>query len=91
MIKRYHKHFSDAIELLENNDREAFIDRFKSVTNWMGDYSSLFLDESRVMLQQVHDNRHYEENKIRDFDRYLLQDQKRRLLTSFFFLVTVIT
>ena len=60
MIKRYHKHFSDAIELLENNNREAFIDRFKSVTNWMGDYSSLFLDESRVMLQQVHDNRHYE-------------------------------
>lgn len=61
MIKRYHKHFSDAIELLENEDREAFIDRFKSVTNWMGDYSSLFLNESRVLLQQAHDNRHYED------------------------------
>ncbi|MGJ8581882.1 MAG: bifunctional chorismate mutase/prephenate dehydrogenase [Psychromonas sp.] len=60
MIKRYHKHFSDAIELLENNNREEFIERFKSVTNWMGDYSSLFLNESRVMLQQAHDNRHYE-------------------------------
>lgn len=61
MIKRYHKHFSDAIELLENEDREAFINRFKSVTNWMGDYSSLFLNESRVLLQQAHDNRHYED------------------------------
>lgn len=61
MIKRYHKHFSDAIELLENSDREAFIKRFESVTDWMGDYSQLFLDESRVMLQQAHDNRHYEE------------------------------
>jgi len=60
MIKRYHKHFSDAIELLENSDREAFIKRFESVTDWMGDYSQLFLDESRVMLQQAHDNRHYE-------------------------------
>jgi len=60
MIKQYHKHFADAIELLEANNREEFIDRFKSVTNWMGDYSTLFLDESRVMLQQVHDNRHYE-------------------------------
>lgn len=60
MIKRYHKHFSDAIELLEANDREAFINRFKSVTDWMGDYASLFLTESRTMLQQVHDNRHYE-------------------------------
>ena len=60
MIKRYHKHFSDAIELLENSDREAFIKRFESVTDWMGNYSQLFLDESRVMLQQAHDNRHYE-------------------------------
>jgi len=61
MIKRYHKHFSDAIELLENSDRAAFIKRFESVTDWMGDYSQLFLDESRVMLQQAHDNRHYED------------------------------
>tara|TARA_R110001583_G_scaffold25250_4_gene91570 strand:- start:35957 stop:37084 length:1128 start_codon:yes stop_codon:yes gene_type:complete len=61
MIKRYHQHFSDAIELLENSDREAFIKRFESVTDWMGNYSQLFLDESRVMLQQAHDNRHYEE------------------------------
>lgn len=61
MIKRYHKHFSDAIELLENSDREAFIKRFESVTDWMGDYSQLFLDESRVMLQQAHDNRQYED------------------------------
>lgn len=59
MIKRYHKHFSDAIELLENNDRDAFVKRFESVTNWMGDYSTLFLNESRTLLQQAHDNRQY--------------------------------
>ena len=59
MIKRYHKHFSDAIELLENNDRDAFVDRFESITNWMGDYSTLFLNESRTLLQQAHDNRQY--------------------------------
>jgi chorismate mutase/prephenate dehydrogenase len=61
MIKRYHQHFADAIELLENSDRAEFIKRFESVTDWMGDYSQLFLDESRVMLQQAHDNRHYED------------------------------
>ena len=43
------------------DDREAFIARFKSVTNWMGDYSTLFLDESRTLLQQAHDNRNYED------------------------------
>ncbi|PKH01562.1 bifunctional chorismate mutase/prephenate dehydrogenase [Psychromonas sp. MB-3u-54] len=61
MIKRYHQHFAEAIELLENADREQFIKRFQSVTEWMGDYSSLFLDESRSLLQQAHDNRHYED------------------------------
>lgn len=61
MIKRYHQHFSEAIELLEHADREQFIQRFQSVTEWMGDYSSLFLDESRALLQQAHDNRHYED------------------------------
>jgi len=61
MIKRYHQHFSEAIELLENADRDKFIKRFESVTEWMGDYSSLFLDESRALLQQAHDNRHYED------------------------------
>jgi chorismate mutase/prephenate dehydrogenase len=61
MIKRYHQHFAEAIELLENADREQFIKRFESVTEWMGDYSSLFLDESRSLLQQAHDNRHYED------------------------------
>jgi len=61
MIKRYHQHFADAIELLENSDRAEFIKRFESVTDWMGDYSQLFLDESRAMLQQAHDKRHYED------------------------------
>lgn len=61
MIKRYHQHFAEAIKLLENVDRAEFIKRFESVTEWMGDYSSLFLDESRALLQQAHDNRHYEE------------------------------
>ncbi|GLS92325.1 T-protein [Psychromonas marina] len=61
MIKRYHQHFADAIEMLENADRDEFIKRFESVTDWMGDYSQLFLDESRVMLQQAHDKRHYED------------------------------
>jgi chorismate mutase/prephenate dehydrogenase len=59
MIKRYHKHVSEAIKLLENGDRDAFIERFQSVTKWMGDYSSLFMNESRALLQQAHDSRHY--------------------------------
>ena len=61
MIKRYHQQFSDAITLLENGDRAAFIKRFESVTDWMGDYSTLFLNESRTLLQQAHDNRQYGE------------------------------
>ncbi|MCK5819089.1 MAG: bifunctional chorismate mutase/prephenate dehydrogenase [Psychromonas sp.] len=57
MINRFHKHFYEAIELLKNNDKDAFLGRFRSVTQWMGDYSIAFLNESRTLLQQVNDNR----------------------------------
>ena len=63
MIKQYHQHFSDSINLLENTDRDAFITRFESVTEWMGDYSGMFLSESRVLLQQAYDNRQYTTQK----------------------------
>jgi chorismate mutase/prephenate dehydrogenase len=62
MIKRYHQQFSDAITLLENGDRDAFIKQFEAVTDWMGDYSTLFLNESRTLLKQAHDNRQYGES-----------------------------
>ena len=48
LIKRYDKRFGEAIELLEQGDKQAFIDSFRKVEHWFGDYAQRFQSESRV-------------------------------------------
>jgi len=57
MFERYLNHFSQASKLLAAGDREAFIKNFKHVSDWFGDYSSQFLDESRNLLMKASDSR----------------------------------
>ncbi|WP_406609336.1 bifunctional chorismate mutase/prephenate dehydrogenase [Agarivorans sp. JK6] len=57
MIKRYHQHFGELVELVENKDRAGFIASFERVSDWFGDYSQEFLKESRSLLQQANDSR----------------------------------
>ena len=57
LIKRYYKRFGEAIELLEQGDKQAFIDSFRKVEHWFGDYAQRFQSESRVLLRQANDNR----------------------------------
>jgi chorismate mutase/prephenate dehydrogenase len=57
MIKRYHQHFGELVELVENKDRAGFIAAFERVSEWFGDYSEEFLKESRSLLQQANDSR----------------------------------
>ncbi|EAX3725575.1 bifunctional chorismate mutase/prephenate dehydrogenase [Salmonella enterica] len=57
LIKRYYKRFGDAIALLEQGDKQAFIDSFRKVEYWFGDYARRFHNESRVLLRQANDSR----------------------------------
>lgn len=57
LIKRYHQRFGAAIKLLEQGDKQAFIDSFRRVAQWFGDYAQRFQAESRVLLQQANDSR----------------------------------
>ncbi|VFS68800.1 chorismate mutase/prephenate dehydrogenase [Salmonella enterica subsp. diarizonae] len=57
LIKRYYKRFGDAIGLLEQGDKQAFIDSFRKVEHWFGDYARHFQNESRVLLRQANDSR----------------------------------
>ncbi|HER1288398.1 TPA: bifunctional chorismate mutase/prephenate dehydrogenase [Salmonella enterica subsp. enterica serovar Elomrane] len=57
LIKRYYKRFGDAIGLLEQGDKQAFIDSFRKVEHWFGDYARRFQNESRVLLRQANDSR----------------------------------
>lgn len=57
LIKRYYQRFGEAIELLEQTDKAEFINRFKKVEHWFGDYAKRFQAESRVLLRQANDIR----------------------------------
>lgn len=57
LIKRYYQRFGEAIRLLEQSDKQAFIDSFNRVERWFGDYAERFQNESRTLLQQANDSR----------------------------------
>ncbi|KAB8308241.1 bifunctional chorismate mutase/prephenate dehydrogenase [Erwinia endophytica] len=57
LIKRYYQRFGEAIKLLEQGDKQAFIDSFRKVEHWFGDYAQRFMLESRTLLRQANDSR----------------------------------
>lgn len=57
LIKRYYKRFGEAIKLLEQGDKQAFIDSFRRVEHWFGDHAKRFQAESRTLLRQANDSR----------------------------------
>lgn len=58
MIKRFHRCFGEALEILDGKDKQAFVDSFGKVSDWFGDYSQQFLDESQNLLKQANDSIH---------------------------------
>lgn len=58
MIKRFHRCFGEALEILDGKDKQAFVDSFDKVSDWFGDYSQQFLDESQNLLKQANDSIH---------------------------------
>ncbi|AIX49076.1 bifunctional chorismate mutase/prephenate dehydrogenase [Pantoea eucrina] len=57
LIKRYHQRFGEAIALLEQGNKQAFIDSFERVEQWFGDHAQRFLVESRSLLRSANDSR----------------------------------
>lgn len=58
MIKRFHQCFGEALQILDNNDKETFIESFNNVSEWFGDYSQQFMVESQNLLKQANDAIH---------------------------------
>jgi chorismate mutase/prephenate dehydrogenase len=57
LIKRYYQRFGEAISLLEQSDKQGFIDSFRKVEQWFGDYAPRFMRESGTLLRSANDNR----------------------------------
>ena len=55
MIKRFHTRFSEAIKLLDENDKQGFVDAFENVATWFGRFSERFMKESQNLLFQSQD------------------------------------
>lgn len=58
MIKRFHSCFGEALKILDKKDKQAFVDHFDKVSDWFGDYSQQFMNESQNLLKQANDSIH---------------------------------
>jgi chorismate mutase/prephenate dehydrogenase len=57
LLERFHGRFGDAISLLKNQDKQGFIDCFKDVESWFGEYATQCLTDSKQMLLKADDGR----------------------------------
>jgi chorismate mutase/prephenate dehydrogenase len=55
LLERFHQRFGEAILLLKNQDKQAFIDCFTDVEAWFGDYAKQCLKDSKQMLLKADD------------------------------------
>ncbi|UUM30117.1 bifunctional chorismate mutase/prephenate dehydrogenase [Vibrio japonicus] len=58
MIKRFHSRFGEALKILDTKDKKAFVENFNKVSDWFGDYSQQFMNESQNLLKQANDSIH---------------------------------
>ncbi|MDA0149762.1 bifunctional chorismate mutase/prephenate dehydrogenase [Vibrio sp. LaRot3] len=58
MIKRFHHCFGEALKILDGKDKQAFVESFNKVSDWFGDHSQQFMDESQNLLKQANDSIH---------------------------------
>ncbi|MGK4476056.1 bifunctional chorismate mutase/prephenate dehydrogenase [Aeromonas molluscorum] len=59
MVRRYFERFGEVLRLLEQGDRAGFIAAFRQVSSFFGPHADQFLKESRMLLAQANDRRHY--------------------------------
>lgn len=55
LARRYHRLFGEMLEAYEAGDREAFLDGFARVRDWLGPLADAFLAESNALLDQARD------------------------------------
>lgn len=58
MIKRFHQRFGEALAILDSKDKAKFVESFEQVSDWFGQYSQQFMNESQNLLKQANDNIH---------------------------------
>lgn len=57
VIKSLRDSYDESLKFFEQADKQGFIKAFEKVHQWFGDYSELFMKESRNLLKQANDLR----------------------------------
>lgn len=55
LLRRFYERFGVALSLLENNDKQAFIEQFSDIGAWFGDYANTCLVDSKQLLLKADD------------------------------------
>ncbi len=55
MMKRFAYRFLELLEDVDMGDKDAFVSMFNQVSAWFGDYSTIFLEESKSMLLKANE------------------------------------
>jgi len=56
LLRRFHQRFGEALSLLEQGDKTAFIEQFNEIGKWFGDYAKTCLVDSKQLLLKADDN-----------------------------------
>ncbi len=56
LLQNFADRFNNAIRLLESNDKASFVEEFKQVSAWFGDYAMQCLLDSKQMLLKADDS-----------------------------------
>ncbi len=59
VIESLKESYVESLKFFETGDKQGFIDTFNKVSQWFGEYSDLFMKESRQLLQQANDSRQH--------------------------------
>lgn len=54
-IDKFHRCFTNAMALFDSKDKAQFIHHFDEVSDWFGEYSEHFMQESQLLLRQACD------------------------------------
>lgn len=57
LLKRFHGRFDEAMSLLESGNKQRFVEQFRDIAEWFGDYANQCLVDSKKLLLKADDDR----------------------------------
>ncbi|MCY7295849.1 bifunctional chorismate mutase/prephenate dehydrogenase [Alteromonas sp. a30] len=57
LLQRFSTRLQECLTLVENGDKQGFIDQFHHIADWLGDYANECLKDSEKLLQKANDDR----------------------------------